>query len=370
MRKYGGTSIKGNLVTVMIALVVLSTFVLGQENTATTVPLQKLVHDGYVNSVAFSPDGSKLATGSSDSTARIWDVATGKELGKFVHDSSVEFVALSPDGRKLATWVASTPGSSIGEFHLWDVVTEKELMNLITSGAPAFSPDGHKLVLNEEYEDPGKVFASTADVIDADTGEKLLEPVPNTGVRSVALSPDGSKLAMTFRGGMPNILICDSVTGKTLQQINDQDVGDYVMFSPDGAKLYDFTSIWDVATGKKLQEISSGDHPIAFSPDGSKLAMGDEDPGHSVRIWDVATGTKLEKLAHDGYVNSVAFSPDGSKLATGSSDSTARIWDVATGIVLQKLVHDGSVVSVEFSPDGSKLATLSSDTVRIWAVAT
>ena len=348
----------------------LSTFVLGQENTATTVPLQELVHDGHVNSVAFSPDGSKLATGNDDGTARIWNVATGTELGKFVHDSSVKFVAFSPDGSKLATW--STPGTSIGEFHLWDVATERELMNLITSGAPAFSPDGHKLVLNEKYEDPGKSFASTAEVINADTGEKLLEPVPNASVMSLALSPDGSKLAMTFSGGMPKILIYDSVTGKILQQINDQGVGDYVVFSPDGAKLYDFTSIWDVATGKKLQEISAGDHPFAFSPDGSKLALGDGDSGYSVHIWDVATGTKLEKLVHDGYVNSMAFSPDGSKLATGgcSSDGTARIWDVATGTVLQKLVHDGCVESVAFSPDGSKLATVSSNTVRIWAVAT
>ena len=116
MRKYGGTSIKGNLVTVMIALVVLSTFVLGQENTATTVPLQKLVHDGYVNSVAFSPDGSKLATGSSDSTARIWDVATGIVLQKLVHDGSVVSVEFSPDGSKLATLSSDT-------VRIWAVAT-------------------------------------------------------------------------------------------------------------------------------------------------------------------------------------------------------------------------------------------------------
>ena len=104
--------------------------------------MAKLQHNGSVNAVAFSPDGQKLASASGDSSARLWDVETGKQLQRLEHDGPVYEVAFSPDSQKLA----SASGDSSAR--LWDVGTGKQLQRLEHDGsvnAVAFSPDGQKL---------------------------------------------------------------------------------------------------------------------------------------------------------------------------------------------------------------------------------
>jgi len=283
-------------------------------------------HTSYVSSVAFSPDGSRLATGSSDKTAKIWDLATGKAaLTLEGHTSSVSSVAFSPDGSRLAT------GSLDSTAKIWDLATGKAALTLeghtSSVSSVAFSPDGSRLATgSDDY---------TTKIWDLATGKASLTLEGHTSyVYSVAFSPDGSRLATGS----------DDKTAK----------------------------IWDLATGKAsltLEGHTSSVLSVAFSPDGSRLATGSYDK--TAKIWDLATGkASLTLEGHTSYVLSVAFSPDGSRLATGASDNTAKIWDLATGKASLTLEgHTYSVRSVAFSPDGSRLATGSYDnTAKIWEV--
>jgi WD40 repeat protein/serine/threonine protein kinase len=295
-------------------------------------------HTKGVRGVAFSPDGRRLASGSSDGTVKVWDYATGQELpAPKGHPDSVNCVAFSPDGRRLAS------GSSDGTVKVWDYATGQE--------PPA--PKGH----------------------------------PDS-VNCVAFSPDGRCLASGSTD--QTVKIWDSATGKELHTLRGQAKAVWsVAFSPDGRRLAsgsrdNAVKVWDAATGQDLLTLKThskrvheaGGVPIvpegrgvAFSPDGRLLAAGSADD--TVTIWDGATGQELRTLVHANWVNSVAFSPDGRLLASGSADNTVRIWDAATGQELASFrEHALQVDSVAFSPDGRYVASGSADaTVKIWDTA-
>jgi WD40 repeat protein len=166
-----------------------------------------------------------------------------------------------------------------------------------------------------------------------------------------------------------------------------------VAYSPDGGRIATLTPsgtvwIWNAETGESILSIDSGMvafHSLAFSPDGTSLAIGGQTrlagrPGVKVReivgaatVWDATTGKKLLTLeGHTHPARDIAYSPDGTRLATASGDNTAMVWDAKTGKELRVLKgHSQPVWSVAFSPDGSRLVTGSGDgTVRLWDAAT
>ncbi|KIJ29374.1 hypothetical protein M422DRAFT_784280 [Sphaerobolus stellatus SS14] len=323
-----------------------------------------------VRSVAFSPDGSFIASASDDGTVQIWNVATGETLKELKgHKYSVRCVAFSPDGLFIAS------ASDDGTVRIWNVAMGETLKEhkghekMVTS--VAFSPDGSFIASASDDE--------TVRIWNVATGETLKELKGHKGsVRSVAFSPDGSFIASASDD--ETVRIWNVATGETLKELKGhENIVRSVAFSPDGSFIvsasHDETvRIWNVATGETLKELKGDKYPVtsvAFSPDGLLIASASDD--ETVRIWNVATGETLKELkGHKYWVNNVAFSPDGSFIASASHDQTVRIWNVATGETLKELKgHKYSVRCVAFSPDRSFIASASDDgTVRIWNVAT
>jgi WD40 repeat protein len=295
-------------------------------STEKTLQLQQTLtgHSDSVWSVAYSPNGQTLASGSWDNTIKLWNVKTGNLLQTLTgHSKDINSVAYSPDGQTLAS------ASNDNTIKLWNVKTGNLLQTL----------EGHSYSVN-----------------------------------SVAYSPDGQTLAS---GSDDNtIKVWNVKTGKLLQALTGHSDSVWsVAYSPDGQTLASGSGdttikIWDVKTGNLLQTLeghSSWVNSVTYSPDGQTLASGSE--GKTIKLWNVKTGKLLQTLeGHSKSVYSVAYSPDGQTLASGSGDDTIKLWNVPTGNLLQTLTgHYILVWSVAYSPDGQTLASGSSDkTIKIW----
>jgi WD40 repeat protein/serine/threonine protein kinase len=330
-------------------------------------------HEDRLFSVSFSPDGTRIASGSKDQTIRLWDASTGEQiriLGR--HAEGVTSVSFSPDGTRIAS------GSKDQTIRLWDASTGEELHTLeghakgVTS--VSFSPDGTRIASGS--------WDQTIRLWDTSTGEELhilnKGRDKNFGVLCVSFSPDGTRIASGFWDHA--IRVWDASTGEQLHTLEEhtnslQSVG----FSPDGTRIasasLDHTiRLWDALTGEQLRTLKGHTDrvfSVSFSPDGTRIVSASED--QTIRLWDVSTDEQLHTLeGHTEGVTSVSFSPDGTRITTGSGDKTIRMWDVSTGEQLNTLRgHEVRVTSVSFSPDGTRVVSASGDhTIRLWDAST
>ena len=334
-------------------------------------------HLSYVLSVAFSPDGSRIVSGSSDNTIRLWDAETGDAIGKPLegHSNFVYSVAFSPDGSRIVS------GSEDNTIRLWDAETGDAIGRSLEGHSSsvysvAFSPDGTRIVSGS--------WDNTIRLWDAETGDDIGEPLEGhySYVHSVAFSPDGSRIVSSSLDN--TIRLWDVETGDSIGlPLKGHSSSVYsVAFSPDGSRIVSGSEdntirLWDAETGdaigRPLEGHSSSVYSVAFSPDGSRIVSGSWD--NTIRLWDVETGDAIGRPleGHSSYVYSVAFSPDGSRIVSGSLDKTIRLWDAETGDAIGKPPegHSGDVYSIAFSPDGSRIASGSWDnTIRLWDAET
>jgi WD40 repeat protein/tRNA A-37 threonylcarbamoyl transferase component Bud32 len=327
-------------------------------------------HTDQVWSVTFSPDGTHLASGSLDQTARIWDAITGKLLYVLRgHTGAVYEVAFSPDGQTLAS------AGHDQTVRLWDVRSGRPLHEIKDTTGPiygvCFSPDGTRLATAND-DNAGRVW-------DARSGALLLELKGHAErLLDVAYSPDGTRLATVSEDHTARIWDARNGHPLLVLQGHAAAVND-LSYSPDGTRLATASKdgtgrIWDARAGNLLLEIRGHMGPVyvvAFSPDGRHLATAGDD--RTARVSDARTGQPLFQLkGHTSAVNGIAYHPDGKVLASAGADETVWLWDIRTGQPIRELTrHRGAVNGVAYSPDGTRLATASADeTARIWDART
>jgi WD40 repeat protein len=285
-------------------------------------------HTSTVMSVAFSPNGQLLASGSADRTLKFW-TASGAELftAQGGYTNAVNQVAFSPDGKILAS------GNQNWTIKLWSPENGSEVASWEAGRGSvesiAFSPNGQTLAIRRSMDANAELwYVPTHQLLATLTG-------PKSWLTSVAFSPDGSVLA---GGGL------------------------------DGVMLWALTRDPSGLTGRELRHLDAGYvNAVAISPDGTTLAAARR--GLEIQLWSLADGARGKSLAgHTDSVGAVAFSPDGKYLASGGGDATVRVWSASSGALLQTLTgHTGGVDTVAWTPDGRTLASGGLDsTIRIW----
>ena len=340
-------------------------------------------HRDAVIAIAYSPDGQQILSGSRDDTAILWDLATGQILHRLEgHRGDVSGVAFGPDG----TWAISAEDSAAapGELIVWDL-SSGQILRRFGRGAGgniegildmALSPDGRQALVSQfSFADNNERVVLLWDTI---TGRPLQTfPGLDRTVNSVTFGPDGRHgLAASSDA---SLYYWDLGSGQLLFQLQGHEGGVLAAaISPDGrsalsASLDQQLIWWDLETGRIIQRLRTGTtsiHTLQFLNDSQAITAGADG---TIRIWDLHNAWQLARwegghLPPDpGTENrgmGLAISPDGRWALSGGNlpDNTLILWDYATGQPLRQLEgHEGSIFDIAFTPDSRRALSASQD---------
>ena len=337
---------------------------------------------GGIGYIAFSPDGKYFATAGQrmDYCTALWNVETGEQLWRVTHEKPIDAVAFSPDGTSMATYYED------------DTVSVLRVTDGILIPRTIHAEKWRKII-----RIPRAVHAEKWRKIKRNLS---IDHDEDGWGRRVRFSPDGKHLA-EFKMGSNSLTLWDVNTGEKIKELDGvEGLARTFVFSPEGHCFglsctpdpeYDTVELWDEE--KRASFTHSGFViTIAMSPNGTFLATGGIDK--RVKLWHVETQQCFQTLSgHIGSIVSLAFSPDETLLASGGGenwerqthadgttfsysagdspvDKIAKVWEVATGKNIATLENPWIVRGIVFSPDGKCLATGTSKTVTLWDTKT
>ncbi len=334
---------------------------------------------GHVNdvmSIAFSPDGLKLASGGFDNTAKIWNVPKNESRGILrAHAKGIGSLTFSPDGKTIVS------ASDDKTAKLWDVETEQERLAISSHTEKvirtAFSPDGRTLATAGEDR---KIKLS--DVVSGREQKSIDSPKPAT---VLTFSPDGKLLAAGhWFADDREVRLWDTASGTQVCSADARGSGAWaVEFSKDGKQFITATPaddeplegnairFWETASCREISAIY-GEPATGFVVgfvEGTLRAIQVLNNGRSLKLLDIESRKELASFSgHESELRSLAFSPNGKRLFTSDLEGQIKIWDVATGQELLSLkVNAGEAGNLAFSPNGNVLAAAGdSGIIRLW----
>lgn len=326
-------------------------------------------HNGAVESLAFSPDSTVLLSGGVDSTVRVWDLATGEERASLKeHDNTVSALAFSPDGRFFAS------GSRYNQqlILLWDAQTHETLQTF--QGISGVEVD--RLAFSA---DSGQLFGLTQDgklrIWDTESYALLSEQAAGL---NLALHPASGQIATATDAETVTLFTDVSTPESTPLTLTTGRLRD-LAFHPDGTQLISVNvdnviQLWDLNTGQALQTLAEihtgGVTAVAFQDDSNVVAgTGTEITGpSSVHIWDLATEAQTAILpGENGFVQSLDVSPNGQSLVIGTQRGVLEFRDAEGDLLEAVQAHQGRILSVTFSGDSGTVASGGEDaSARLW----
>jgi len=321
---------------------------------------QLIGHQGEVNGLAFSPDGSMIASVSDDQTIKLWEL-NGKVLQTFErHTDEFIRVSFSPDSQVIAS------SSGDGNVMLWSL--DGTLLRTLQGHTDrvygvSFSPNG-QVIASASYDKTVKLWS-----LDGTLLRTIKEN--NDQFWEVDFSPDGQIIASASDGNV-RLWSLDGTLLRILEGHTDRVKG--VSFRPDGQMIASASDdrtvkLWslDGTHLRTLQGHTDRVWGVKFSPDGQIVASASVDK--TVKLWSL-DGTHLRTLeGHNDQVFGVSFSPDGQIVASASVDKTVRLWSLDETPLTTLEGHTDRVFGVSFSPDGQIVASASADkTVKLWSL--